>query len=62
MIKKVFGIFKKVILAAFILYGFNLLMSPLSLIVPINLITVSIITVLGFPGLLGLIVIMLVAL
>ena len=62
MLKKIFNIFKKVILAAFILYGFNLIMSPLSVIVPINFITVTIVTVLGFPGLLGLIIIMLVAL
>lgn len=62
MLKKVFSIFKKIILAAFILYGFNLIMSPLSVIVPINLITVSTVTILGFPGLLGLIIIMLVAL
>lgn len=62
MFKNIFGIFKKVILAAFILYGFNLIMSPLSVIVPINLITVSAVTLLGFPGLLGLIIIMLVAL
>ena len=62
MIKKILNIFKKIILAAFILYGFNLIMSPLSVIVPINLITVSTVTFLGFPGLLGLIIIMLVAL
>lgn len=62
MLKKILNIFKKIILAAFILYGFNLLMSPLSIIVPINLITVSVVTVLGFPGLFGLIIIMLVAL
>lgn len=62
MLKKTFNIFKKIILAAFILYGFNLIMSPLSVIVPINLITVATVTILGFPGLLGLIVIMLVAL
>ncbi|MBE6153388.1 MAG: hypothetical protein E7166_04115 [Firmicutes bacterium] len=62
MLKMIFGIFKKIILAAFILYGFNLLMSPLSVIVPINIITVSAVTILGFPGLFGLIVIMLIAL
>lgn len=62
MLKKIFNIFKKVILAAFILYGFNLIMSPLSVIVPINFITVTTVTVLGFPGLLGLIIVMLVAL
>ena len=62
MLKKIFNIFKKVILAAFILYGFNLIMSPLSVIVPINFITVTAVTALGFPGLLGLIIVMLVAL
>lgn len=62
MLKKIFNILKKIVLAAFILYGFNLIMSPLSVIVPINIITVTLVTILGFPGLLGLVVIMLVAL
>lgn len=62
MLKKIFKIFKKVILASFILYGFNLIMSPLSVIVPINIVTVSTVTCLGFPGLLGLIIIKLIAL
>ena len=62
MFKKIFNIIKKIVLAAFILYGFNLIMSPLSVIVPINIITVLLVTLLGFPGLLGLVVIMLVAL
>lgn len=62
MFKKIFSVMKKIVLAAFILYGFNLIMSPLSIIVPINIITVSVVTLLGFPGLFGLIVIMLVAL
>ena len=62
MFKKIFFIMKKIILAAFILYGFNLIMSPLSIIVPINIITVALVTLLGFPGLLGLIIVLLVAL
>ncbi len=62
MLKKIFNVIKKIVLAAFILYGFNLIMSPLSVIVPINIITVLLVTLLGFPGLLGLVVIMLVAL
>ena len=62
MFKKIFNVIKKIVLAAFILYGFNLIMSPLSVIVPINIITVLLVTLLGFPGLLGLVVIMLVAL
>ena len=62
MFKKIFNVIKKIVLAAFILYGFTLIMSPLSVIVPINIITVLLVTLLGFPGLLGLVVIMLVAL
>lgn len=62
IIKKLFNAVKKIILAAFILYGFNIIMSPLSIIVPINIITVTIVSLLGFSGLLGLIIIMLVAL
>ena len=62
MFKKIFSVMKKIVLAAFILYGFNLIMSPLSIIVPINIITVAVVTLLGFPGLFGLIVILLVAL
>ncbi len=62
MLKKIFKIFKKIILASFILYGFNLIMSPLSVIIPLNFITVSTVTVLGFPGLLGLVLIKLIAL
>ena len=57
-----FYLLKKIVLAAFILYGFNLLMSPLGILVPINVITVLVVSMLGFSGLLGLIVIMLVAL
>lgn len=62
MFKKIVSVMKKIVLAAFILYGFNLIMSPLSIIVPINIITVTVVTLLGFPGLFGLIVILLVAL
>ena len=62
MIKQIFKLIKKIIFAAFVLYGFNLIMSPLSIIVPINLITVSIVTLLGFSGMFGLVIILLVAL
>lgn len=62
MLKKIFNVLKKIVLAAFILYGFNLLMSPLEIIIPINIITVLIVSFLGFSGLLGLVVIMLIAL
>ena len=53
--KKVLSLIKKVILSAFILYGSNMIASPLNVIVPINIITVLIITLLGMPGLFGLV-------
>lgn len=62
MLKKIFNVFKKIVLAAFILYGFNLLISPLSIIIPINIITLLIVSFLGFSGLLSLVIILLVAL
>ncbi|MBQ7140756.1 MAG: pro-sigmaK processing inhibitor BofA family protein [Bacilli bacterium] len=62
MLKQIFNILKKIVLAAFILYGFNMLISPLSIIIPINIITLLIVSFLGFSGLLGLVIILLVAL
>lgn len=53
--KKVFSAIKKIILSAFILYGFNLIASPLNIIVPINVVTVLVIALLGMPGLFGLV-------
>ena len=52
--KKLFAVIKKIVLSAFILYGFNLIAAPLIIIVPINVITVLVIAILGMPGLFGL--------
>ncbi len=52
--KKIFTLIKKIVLSAFILYGFNLIAAPLNIIVPINVITVLVIAILGMPGLFGL--------
>ena len=55
--KKIYGIFKKIIFSFFFLYGFNVLSSPLNMIIPINLITVLLLTILGIPSLFGLVII-----
>jgi hypothetical protein len=55
MKKKILKIIRSVIVAAFILYGFNIIASPLNLIIPINIITVALVALLGFPALIGLI-------
>lgn len=58
MLKRFFTLIKKGIVSTFLLYGFNLVISPLNIIIPINLITVGILTFLGIPGLLSLILIL----
>jgi len=57
MLKKIYNIIKKIVISAFTLYGYNLI-APSTLIVPINVITVSILTILGIPSLIFLIIIL----
>ena len=60
MIKKMFNILKRIIISAFILYGYNLIVTPINLTIPINLITVGILTIFGIPALFALIIILIV--
>lgn len=57
MLKKVYKIFKRIIYAAFILYGYNLIAEPLKVIIPINVINIGIISIFGLPALFSLIAI-----
>ena len=52
--KKIFGKLKTFILAPFVIYIYNLIGSPLEILIPINFITVLIVGFLGFPGLITL--------
>ncbi len=47
--KKIWQILKKIIIAAFILYGYNLIATRFNLVIPINIFTVGSISLLGFP-------------
>ena len=60
MKKRIFAIFKRIILSFIILYGFNTIGSNFNLIVPINIITLILITLLGFPALFSLILLLVV--
>ena len=60
MLKKIFIILKKVVMAVFLLYGYNLLAAPLNFIIPINIITVALVAILGVPALLSLILVLVV--
>lgn len=57
MFKKIFTVVKRIVFYAFLLYGYNLLASPLNVMVPINVITVATLTVFGLPALFSFILI-----
>ena len=59
MFKKILKLMKKIIVSAFFIYGYNIIAAPLSLIIPINLITVLAVSLLGIPALLSFIIILL---
>lgn len=59
ILKKIYEVIKRFLISIFLLYSFNLVMSPLEIIIPINIITVTFITVLGIPALFSLLVILL---
>ncbi|HIS91279.1 MAG TPA: pro-sigmaK processing inhibitor BofA family protein [Candidatus Faecisoma merdavium] len=60
MLKKLFNLIKRIVISAFILYGYNLLVTPINLIIPINIITVTLLTIFGLPALFSLIIILIV--
>ena len=57
MIKKFIEIVKKIVFSSFLLYGYNILIEPLELIIPINIITVGFISIFGIPALFSFILI-----
>lgn len=57
MLKKIFKIVKKIMISVFLLYGVSLVVNPLDIIIPINIITVLFVTILGIPAVLSLILI-----
>lgn len=55
MINKILKLIKKIILSIIILYGYNIVTQSFNLNIPINIITVSIITIFDGCGFLGLV-------
>lgn len=47
-------IIKKIIFAIIIIYSLDLIIKNFNIFVPLNLITISIVSILGFPGLVSL--------
>ena len=59
MLNKLFKLIKKFIMSFFMLYGYNVIV-PMAAIIPINLVTVSLITIFSIPAFIFLIIIRLV--
>ncbi len=55
MIKICYNFFKRIVFSSFLLYGYNILATPLNVIIPINIVTILTVSILGFPALLSLI-------
>ena len=53
--KNIILLIKKIVLSAFVLYGYNLIAVNFNMIIPINYITVGLMTVLGAPVLVALV-------
>ena len=51
----IFRLLKKIILSAFLLYGYNLIAVNFNLIIPINVFTIGIVSLLGIPSMMALI-------
>lgn len=57
--KKVINVIKRVIIAIFMLYGLNLLIASLNIVIPINIISICVVSLLGIPGILTMVMLFL---
>ncbi len=53
--KKIIEFLKTIVLSAFVLYGYNLIATHFNMVIPINIMTILIITFLGAPALFALV-------
>jgi len=58
MMKKVLMLCRKILISFFILYGFNVIASNFNIIIPINVITVLLVSLLGLPALFSLVLLL----
>ena len=52
---KIIILVKRIIFSTFLIYGYNMIAVNFQLVLPINAITISLVTFLGAPGLLALV-------
>lgn len=59
MLKKILKLIKKIIVAGLAMYAYNVLATPINATIPINVITLFLVSILGIPCLAGLVFLML---
>lgn len=57
MTSKIIKIVRKVCLAFVMMYGLNIILSSVNIFIPINIITICLVSLLGSPGVLSLVAI-----
>lgn len=60
MLKKFLVLLKRIIFSSFLLYGYNMIVNPLNLMIPINIITIGALTIFGIPALMSFILVYLI--
>lgn len=55
MLKKLFDVVKRVVMAVLLIYAYNKLALPLNIIIPINIMTVFLVSLCGIPSILMLV-------
>ena len=55
MIKKIFNIIKKFIIAVLLIYAYNKMTLPLDIFIPMNIITILLVTFCGIPSIIMLV-------
>ena len=60
MLKKILKILRNVFISIILLYSLNILLEPLNINIPINIINISVLSILGIPALVSLIIILLI--
>lgn len=55
MANKIIKIVRKICMAFVMIYGLNLILSSVNVFIPINIVTLILVSLLGVPGILGLV-------
>jgi len=56
--RKIINIIKKIVVALCMLYTFNLIVSSIGIIIPINIYSIATVSILGLPAIFGLLLIL----